>query len=153
MYEDNFPVPCSAPEARQFDFWLGEWDLTWGEDGRGKNIINSIYDGCVIQENFDGQPGMNLKGMSVSLYDPKLGKWKQTWVDNSGGYFDLLGEFEDGVMTLVCEKEMEGKPILLRMAFHNISENELDWNWERSDDDGENWKLRWHIHYKRKGSE
>jgi len=152
MSEDNQPLPCSTPEARQFDFWVGEWDLTWGEDGKGKNTITSIYDGCVIQENFDGKPRMQLKGMSVSLYDPKLSKWKQTWVDSDGSYFDLLGEFEDGKMTLVCEKEMKGKPILLRMVFHNISKNELDWNWERSDDDGGNWELRWHIHYKRRES-
>lgn len=150
MSDDSQPVPCNAPEARQFDFWLGEWDLSWEKDGTGTNSITSMYDGCVIQEQFDGQPRMDLKGMSLSLYDPKLGRWKQTWVDNGGSYFDLLGEFEDGVMTLVCEKEREGKPILLRMVFHNISENELDWNWERSDDDGENWELSWHIHYKRK---
>ena len=57
MSDVNKPMPCSAPEARQFDFWLGEWDLTWGKDGRGKNVITSIYDGCVIQERFDGRPG------------------------------------------------------------------------------------------------
>ena len=152
MSDDSQPVPCNAPEARQFDFWLGEWDLSWEKDGTGTNSITSMYDGCVIQEQFDGQPRMDLKGMSLSLYDPKLGRWKQTWVDNGGNYFDLLGEFEDGVMTLVCEKEMEGKPILYRMVFNNIRKNDLDWNWERSDDDGENWELRWHIDYKRRHS-
>lgn len=150
MIEKTKPVPCSALEARQFDFWLGEWDLTWGEDGKGTNKITKEYDGCVIRENFDGQPGLDLQGMSISLYDPKLNKWKQTWMDNSGGYFDLLGEFENGVMTLICEKEMDGKPILLRMVFHNISEDKLDWNWERSDDNGAHWELRWQIHYQRR---
>ena len=28
------PVPCSAPAYRQFDFWLGEWDVF--EEGGSK---------------------------------------------------------------------------------------------------------------------
>jgi hypothetical protein len=23
------PNPCAAPEQRQLEFWVGEWDLTW----------------------------------------------------------------------------------------------------------------------------
>ena len=154
MSNDKETPPCSSPEARQFDFWIGEWKLTWGENGEGVNKITSELDGCVIQEQFGGRPSMDLKGISISLYDAKLGKWKQTWMDNNGGYFDLLGEFEDSKMTLVCEKESEGNTVLLRMVFYNISGNELDWNWEKSDDGGETWALRWHIHYQRRqGSE
>ena len=36
----------------QFDFWLGEWDVTWDEDGKGKNHILRIMDDKIIQENF-----------------------------------------------------------------------------------------------------
>jgi hypothetical protein len=36
----------------QFDFWLGEWDVTWGEDGKGENHILRIMDDKIIQENF-----------------------------------------------------------------------------------------------------
>lgn len=32
-------TPRSAPEARQFDFWIGEWELTWDKGGKGFNII------------------------------------------------------------------------------------------------------------------
>jgi hypothetical protein len=23
------PKPCSEPEQKQLEFWVGEWDLTW----------------------------------------------------------------------------------------------------------------------------
>jgi hypothetical protein len=36
----------------QFDFWLGEWDCTWAEDGKGSNRVERILDGKIIQENF-----------------------------------------------------------------------------------------------------
>jgi hypothetical protein len=29
----------------QFDFWLGEWEATWGEDSKGTNHVQRILDG------------------------------------------------------------------------------------------------------------
>ena len=87
-----------SPELRQFDFWLGEWDLTWGESGRGINRITAVLDNRVIQEEFDGTPSTPLRGLSVSTYNAQMGKWQQTWVDNTGSYLDFVGEFVDGKM-------------------------------------------------------
>lgn len=141
--------PCSAPEARQFDFWLGEWDLTWGEDGRGTNSIKAKYDGCVIEENFDGAPSMDFRGMSVSTYNPQIKKWQQTWVDSQGGYIHLAGAFKDGKMVLLNHPPQSDGSLLFRMVFYNIESDSLDWDWERSEDGGESWELRWRIHYQR----
>ena len=45
------------PET-QFDFWLGEWELSWkdkeGNNQSGKNKVERILGGKVIQENFNG---------------------------------------------------------------------------------------------------
>ena len=95
------PKPCSEPEQKQLDFWVGEWDLTWpgnnpGETAHGTNSIRRILDGCVVEENFSGGDAMPLRGRSVSIFDVRAGKWKQTWVDNEGGYLDFAGEFRDG---------------------------------------------------------
>ena len=35
---------AEGPET-QFDFWLGEWDCTWGDDGAGRNRVERILDG------------------------------------------------------------------------------------------------------------
>lgn len=48
----------------QFDFWLGEWDVTWGEDGKGTNHIIRIMDDKIIQENFSAP---DLKGRAFHL--------------------------------------------------------------------------------------
>lgn len=152
--------PCSSPEARQFDFWVGEWDLAsrmktgLGEDdwaeGKASNSIKAVLNGCVIVESFNGHPAVELQGMSVSSWNPQLGLWQQTWVDNQGGYLDFVGGFEDRKMILSREAEREGKTILQRMVFENIAEDSLDWNWERSEDGGTTWTLLWHLHYTRK---
>ena len=73
------------PQEEYFDFWIGEWDLTWddgdGTIGTGKNTITRVLGEKVIQENFEGLTGKNkgFIGKSWSVYNPQLQKWRQTW--------------------------------------------------------------------------
>jgi hypothetical protein len=151
------PNPCAAPEQKQLEFWVGEWDLTWpsakqGETDHGTNSIYRLLDSCVVQENFSGESAMHLRGMSVSIFDTRAGKWKQTWVDNEGGYLDFVGEFKDGQMILARDAvRPDGTKVVQRMVFKNIKANEFDWRWEASTDSGKTWQVQWPIHYKRKG--
>jgi len=148
------PNPCADPQHKQFDFWVGEWNLTWpgdkqGEVVHGTNSIKRILDGCVVQENFSGGDSMHLRGMSLSTYDLESNRWKQTWVDNEGGYLDFIGDFSNGQMILQREAVRNGEKILQRMVWKNISAHELDWSWESSADGGRTWQVNWPIHYKR----
>jgi hypothetical protein len=65
------------PES-QFDFWLGQWDAHWGEDGKATNTVTSILDDKIVQEDFVAP---DLHGMSFSLTlsassVPDLGGWQ-----------------------------------------------------------------------------
>ena len=131
----------------QFDFWLGEWDVTWDEDGKGKNHILRIMDDKIIQENFSAP---DLIGMSVSSYDPERKLWCQTWVDNNGSYLDFTGGFENDKMILSRDAIVRAQACKQRMVWFNIEANQFDWNWERSDDGGESWRMLWQIKYTRK---
>src|SRR5690242_5310960 len=81
--------PCQRPEQKQFDFWVGDWDLTSpgsksGEVLHHRNAIKRILGGCIVQENFVGSDARDqapqLLGASVSVFDVNSSKWKQTWV-------------------------------------------------------------------------
>lgn len=135
-----------SPET-QFDFWLGDWDVRWGEDGKGTNRIERILDGKVIQENFAAP---DLIGMSVSVYDPERKLWCQTWVDNNGSYLDFTGGFADGKMILSRDAIVRGETCKQRMVWFEIRADKFEWNWERSDDGGQTWRVMWNIHYTRK---
>ena len=142
----------AGPESRQFDFWLGEWDLTWAEGGCGVNTIRSILDSRVIEERFDGGASIPLRGRSHSVYNVAAGVWQQTWVDNMGGYLDFTGAFEAGRMILSRDASQDGGRVRQRILWYNIQEDELDWNWERSEDGGVTWQTLWHIHYRRRAA-
>ncbi|MCH8941659.1 MAG: hypothetical protein IIA48_04360 [Bacteroidetes bacterium] len=146
--------PCSVKEAYQFDFWIGKWDLHWttksGKTAYDKNEIKSFLDGCVIHENYTTIDAYPFVGKSYSVYNISKKQWEQTWVDNSGGYMTFTGEFKNGKMMLSRNVHgKDGKQIIQRMVFYNISKDKIDWDWEMSKDKGKTWNLKWRIYYKR----
>lgn len=147
-------IPCSNPDASQFDFWVGEWNGQW-KDSDGKiqtcsNSVTKILNSCVIEENFSTSDN-TFTGKSVSVYNPAKKVWLQTWVDNSGAYMDFSGGFNENKMILHRKgKNKEGIEILQRMIFYDITQSSFYWNWEVSTDGGNTWKLIWKIYYTRK---
>lgn len=131
----------------QFDFWLGEWNATWGEDGKGTNHVERILGAKVVREDFTAS---DLHGISFSVYDPERKLWCQTWVDNNGSYLDFTGRFENDKMILTRDAIVRGQACKQRMVWFNIETNQFDWNWERSDDGGHSWRALWEIKYTRK---
>lgn len=148
---------CSAPEARQFDFWIGDWeitgryrtsDTTWSE-GTATNHVTLEYDSCVIMENFRSND-FGLNGHSVSTWSPKLNQWRQVWVDNYGSYLDFLGGMEGDKMVLYNERVTDSVTLIYRMVFSEITDSSLTWVWERSNDNKATWKSMFELYYKRK---
>ena len=92
--------PCSLPEDRQFDFWLGDWNLTEiaprGDVFQGTNNITRDDTGCVLEEDYRS----GGQGRSVSLYSRIDGRWHQTYIDSMGNRLILIGSFEGGRMLL-----------------------------------------------------
>lgn len=147
------PPTCEGPEWKQFDFWVGDWELSYrGADGkaaRSRNKVTKILDGCVILEEFSGAPGTKLNGHSVSTYDRNAKRWKQTWVDNTGSYLDFTGGFAGAKMILARDAERQGKRFKQRMVWQDIRADSFKWLWQRSDDGGATWSTQWEIDYRR----
>lgn len=138
-----------ADALNQFDFWIGEWDLTW-EGGQGTNRIEKILDSKVILENFDGTPATPLRGMSVSTFSREKDAWAQTWVDTDGSYLDFVGGWQGDRMVLSRDGVVKGEAVKQRMVWFNIAADAFDWHWDRSVDGGQTWSTQWAIHYRRR---
>lgn len=97
---DRNARPCEHdPKYREFDFWLGEWDVRPASappnSPPASNVITKIHGGCVVLESWTA-PGQT--GQSFNIYDRSRGKWHQTWVDSTGGLHEYWGQLQDGNM-------------------------------------------------------
>ncbi len=143
--------------TNKFDFWVGSWQVHWinkdGTTAYGTNDIEKILDGKVIRENFkatDAGPMSGFEGKSFSVYNAQRQEWRQTWVDNQGGYITFTGEFDgDKRIFETTTVERDGKQLANRMVFYEIKADSFTWDWMRTDDGGKTWSLLWRIYYVR----
>lgn len=95
------PPACTAPEHQQFDFWIGQWDVWGGADGKvllGRNRIAREAGGCVLHEHWQGTRG--ISGMSLNAWDAQRRQWTQFWVGGDGLVLRLQGGLEAGAMVM-----------------------------------------------------
>ena len=97
--EARRPAGCASPESRQFDFWIGEWDVfLTGEDMVvGEATVTSLDQGCSMLEDF--RPFQGGHGHGLFGYDSVIHKWRQTFLDATGVYGVAQGSFSNGVMS------------------------------------------------------
>jgi hypothetical protein len=137
---------CSAAEQRQFDFWIGRWEV-FTADGKkaGDNLIEAIDGGCALLERWRGQGGFS--GTSLNSWDSEARQWRQHWVDNQGGLLRLAGGLERGLdgtrMVLAAAEPDPKRPGTLRrqrIIWTPLSDGAVRQHWESSDDDGASWR-------------
>jgi hypothetical protein len=134
------PAPCASAGHRQFDFWLGEWDVTT-PDGKpaGHNRIAAEFGGCALHEQWTSAKG-NYTGSSFNAYRPGNGTWHQTWVDSSGLLLLLDGSFRDGRMVLEGEAPgRNGDPQRQRITWEPRPDGSVRQHWQTSGDGGKTW--------------
>jgi hypothetical protein len=87
---------CRAAEYRQFDFWVGNWDIqNPNGTAAGSSVISSVLGGCAVLENYFGDAGRSL-----SAFDEATGTWNQFYVASGGGILLLRGGFRSDSMIL-----------------------------------------------------
>ena len=136
------PPACASAEHRQFDFWIGDWNVKRRTDGRlaGRNVITREHGGCVIHEQYTAVGAYT--GSSLNIYDASRKRWHQTWVDNGGLLLELNGEFRDGKMVLRGETlDSTGRVTQSRVIWTPSADGTLRQLWEQSTDGGATWTV------------
>jgi hypothetical protein len=142
--------PCKySSEARQFDFWVGEWEV-FNPAGQkaGTNSVQLFSDGCGLMENWMGSVGGD--GKSINFYDSGTGRWYQSWIGSGGGALRYAGSFKDGAMRFEGETVAGGKKTLQKLTFSKIDENTVRQLAETSADEGKTWAISYDFKYVRK---
>lgn len=132
-------MPCAAAEYRQFDFWVGEWDVkTPAGKVAGTSRIELINGGCAIQEHWTGNGPS--RGTSFNFFETSTGLWNQLWLDNSGLVLRLSGGLQDGKMVLEnASPSAGGRTTRQRIIFSPLDSGRVRQFWEQSSDDGKSW--------------
>jgi hypothetical protein len=130
---------CDAPESRQFDFWVGDWEVFTADGAMaGTNRVEKILGRCVIQENWSGSKGTD--GRSFNLYSAADKKWHQTWVDSEGTLLELTGGLVDGRMVLEGDSPSgNGASIRNRITWQKLPDGNVRQHWQLSTSGGEAW--------------
>ncbi len=124
-----------SDEAKQFNFWVGEWDV-FNPQGRrdGTSIIQIFANGCGILENWTDSFGGT--GKSINFYDSGDQKWYQYWIGGGGGPGRWYGRFSDGAVRYENETvDKTGKKTLGRLTFFDVDPNTVR-QWSQSSTDG-----------------
>ena len=149
------PPACTAPEHRQFDFWVGEWDVF--QSGQTERVAQSrierMFDNCVIRETW--MPVRGGGGGSLNHFDSAQGRWHQTWIDSRNNRVIFEGGPVDGKMVLTGfwkNANGPGKDGLVRMTYSRVEERSVRQFGEISTDHGVTWSPFFDLTYRPRGT-
>jgi hypothetical protein len=154
--------PYSSPEARAFDFWIGNWaiqqrilqqDGTWFR-AEATTSVSPTLNGSALLEHWVGTvqffwEGMNtpqmMQGLSIRAYDPQTGKWYIHWMDTRAPYFGdpYIGNFDQNQGEFYREWRTPQGKRLGRITFSEITLDSVVWDLAMSTDEGQTWTTLW----------
>ena len=143
---------CVGSEYRQFDFWVGSWDVypTGQSQLVAHSLIETVYNGCGVRENWMPLKTENSGG-SLNIYIPAQKVWRQTWIDSSGARVDFKGGWNGKMMILEGYWQgflAPGKDALVRMKYSQAADGSVRQLGEASQDNGKSWQPGFDFTYR-----
>ena len=154
-------TPAAAPAQlrdgqHDFDFHFGTChthirslthpltgSTTWVElDGTVKT--RKVWDGRANLEELEAGNGTtHFQGLTLFLYNPEAHQWSQDFANINSGTLStppLIGEFKDGRGELFAQDTLNGRTILVRFVWSNITPNSHHVEQAFSEDGGKTWE-------------
>ena len=141
-----------------FDFEIGTWrthlrrlvhplsgSTQWVEFN-GTSVVSKIWDGRanLVELEVDG-PGGHIEGLSLRLYDPNSHQWSLNFANSKGGGLGqpTIGEFKNGRGEFYDQEMFNGRMILVRNIWSDITPDSCRFEQSFSDDGGKTWEVNW----------
>jgi hypothetical protein len=108
----------------------------------GTVTVRKVWGGRAQLEEIEADgPRGHWEGLTLFLYDPKAQQWSQTFASSANGTFSggLIGSFKDGVGELFAQDTFNGRSILVRGRWSDITPNSHHFEEAYSDDGGATW--------------
>ena len=142
--------PCAVGEHRQFDYWLGNWSVSYGGPPVGTSKVELALDQCMLVESWDG--AKNHSGKTIFAYSPDDHSWYGMFADNEGRvHIFNQGKVSAGTAEFQgTSRGPNGETVLNRVTIVRASADKVDQTWEKSSDNGTTWKVAYRGEYTRK---
>ena len=143
-----------------FDFEIGTWKIhlkrldhrlvgstNWVEFD-GTSVTRKVWDGRSNLEEFEvDSPTGHIEGMTLRLYDPQTHQWSLYWATSKSGAMGqpTIGEFKNGRGEFFDTEPSgpNGRSILVRFVWSDITPNSAHFEQSFSDDGGKTWEVNW----------
>jgi hypothetical protein len=155
------PQPAVTARDGQHDFdpLIGAWKYhlkkrlnpltgsnTWVEfDGTG--VCYKIWDGRAQLDTIEvNSPAAgHIEGLTLRVYNPQSHQWRLYWANSKIGILDppQIGEFKDGRGEFFAQDTINGKVILIRFVWTNMTTGTPHFEQSFSDDGGKTWEVNW----------
>jgi hypothetical protein len=115
----------------------------------GTQITRSIWGGRATLDEFKvDSPSTNthIDGLTIRLYNPKSHQWSIYWADAKQGSFGLpptVGRFINGRGEFYDQEMFEGRAILVRYVWSDITPTSAHFEQSFSEDGGKTWEPNW----------
>ena len=118
---------------------------TWTELD-GTVVVRKVWDGRanLAEIKADGPSG-HLEFLSLRLYNPQARQWSLNFASSNGGTLSvpMIGEFKNGRGEFYDQESFNGRTILVRFIFSDISATSGRDEQTFSDDGGKTWEVNW----------
>ena len=142
--------------AHDFDFDFGVWhteitrrlhplsDSNESMKLSGTVTIRKVWGGKAQLEEIEADgPKGHWEGMSLFLYDPVAHQWSQSFIGAASGVFSpgFVGSFHDGKGELFQQDTLDGRSVLVRATWSEITPDSHRYEEHFSADGGKTWSL------------
>jgi hypothetical protein len=151
-------APTARDGSHDFDFEIGTWkthlkrlqhpligSTTWVEYD-GTSVVRKIWDGRanMVELEVDG-PGGQVEALNLRLYNPQSHQWSLNFANVNGGTLSVptVGEFKNGRGEFYDQEEFNGRTILVRNVWMDMTANSCHFEQAFSDDGGKTWEVNW----------
>ena len=111
----------------------------------GTVTLRKVWGGrAQIEEIETDGPLGHWQGMSLFLYNPSAHQWSQTFIGSKSGTFvpGTIGSFKDGRGELFAPDSLDGRAILVRGAWYDITPKSHRYEESYSADGGKTWEVQ-----------
>jgi hypothetical protein len=143
--------------SRDFDPLIGSWKyhlkrrlrpLTGSNEWvefEGSGSCRKIFDGSQIDQGEWNGPTGRIVGLTLRVYNPTSRQWRLYWSNQKVGVLDppQIGEFKNGVGEFYAQDTYDGKTVLVRFRWTNLTTDTPHFEQSFSDDGGKNWEVNW----------